>query len=105
MAEIVVTDLDGAEHRVTGRAGVSVMETLREFEFGVAAICGGMCSCATCHVYMAEPWAAQAPAMQGDEKEILQELDSYRPGRSRLCCQVPFEESMDGMRVEIAPDE
>jgi 2Fe-2S ferredoxin len=105
MAEIIVTDRDGAEHRVDARAGVSLMETLREFDYGVAAICGGMCSCATCHVYVAAPWLDRLPPMQGDEREILQELTSFRPQGSRLSCQIPFEEPLTGLEVEIAPDE
>ncbi len=105
MSEIIVTDRDGGEHRVQARSGVSLMETLREFDYGVAAICGGMCSCATCHVYVAAPWLAQLPPMQGDEKEILQELESYRPQGSRLSCQIPFEESLAGLELEIAPEE
>ncbi|HLG52647.1 MAG TPA: 2Fe-2S iron-sulfur cluster-binding protein [Steroidobacteraceae bacterium] len=105
MAEIIVTDRDGGEYRVAGRIGVSLMETLRDFDYGVAAICGGMCSCATCHVYVGERWLDQLPPMQGDEKEILQELESYRPRGSRLSCQVPFEESLDGIQVAIAPEE
>jgi len=64
-----------------------------------------MCSCATCHVYVAEPWLDQLPPMQGDEKEILQELESFRPRGSRLSCQVPFEPSLAGLEVEIAPEE
>ncbi len=105
MAEIIVTDRDGGEHRVEARTGVSLMETLRGFDWGVAAICGGMCSCATCHVYVAEPWLDRLPAQQGDEKEILQELNSYRPRGSRLSCQIPFEEALAGIEVEIAPEE
>ena len=105
MAEITITDRDGGVHRVNAREGVSLMETLREFDYGVAAICGGMCSCATCHVYVAEPWLDQLPPMQGDEKEILQELESFRPRGSRLSCQVPFEPPLAGLEVEIAPEE
>jgi 2Fe-2S ferredoxin len=105
MAEIIITDRDGGEHRAAARIGVSLMETLREFDYGVAAICGGMCSCATCHVYVAEPWLDKLPPMQGDEKEILQELESYRPRGSRLSCQIPFEQPLDGIRVAIAPEE
>jgi 2Fe-2S ferredoxin len=105
MAEITVTDRDGGVHRVSAREGASLMETLRELEYGVAAICGGMCSCATCHVYIAERWLDQLPPMQGDEKEILQELESFRPRGSRLSCQVPIEASLAGMEVEIAPEE
>ena len=105
MSEIIVTDRDGGEHRVNARVGVSLMETLREFDYGVAAICGGMCSCATCHVYVAESWLEKLPPMQGDEKEILQELVSYRPQGSRLSCQIPFEEALAGVEVEVAPEE
>ena len=105
MAELVIVDRDGKEHRVAGRVGVSVMETLRELDYGVAAICGGMCSCATCHVWVDEEWAARLPPRQGDEQELLQELGSFRPASSRLSCQVPFTEALSGLKVAIAPDE
>jgi 2Fe-2S ferredoxin len=59
MAEMVVTDRSGKEHRVTGRVGTSLMENLRDADLDVAAICGGMCSCATCHVYIDEEWAGK----------------------------------------------
>lgn len=105
MAEMIVTDRDGVEHRIEGRAGVSIMETLREVEWGTAAICGGMCSCATCHVYVDDAWRDRLPAPQPDEKELLQELVGYDPAKSRLSCQVLFEETLDGLRIEIAEDE
>jgi 2Fe-2S ferredoxin len=105
MPEITVTDRDGGVHRVNAREGASVMETLRELEYGGAAICGGMCSCATCHVYVAEPWLDRLPPMQGDEKEILQELESFRTRGSRLSCQIPFEAPLAGLELEIAPEE
>ncbi|HXQ64602.1 MAG TPA: 2Fe-2S iron-sulfur cluster-binding protein [Steroidobacteraceae bacterium] len=104
MAELLIVDRDGKEHRVEGRVGVSVMETLRELDYGVAAICGGMCSCATCHVWVDEAWNPKLPARQGDEQELLQELQSFKP-TSRLSCQVPFTEALSGLKVAIAPDE
>jgi 2Fe-2S ferredoxin len=104
MAEIEIVDRDGKEHRVTGRVGVSLMESLREHDFGVAAICGGMCSCATCHVWVDAAWVGRLPARQGDEVELLRELGSFKP-ESRLSCQVPFTEELSGLRVTIAPDE
>ena len=105
MAELVIVDRDGKEHRVEGRVGVSVMETLRELDYGVAAICGGMCSCATCHIWVDEAWASRLAPRQGDEQELLQELASFRPATSRLSCQVPFTEALSGLKVAIAPDE
>jgi 2Fe-2S ferredoxin len=105
MAEMIVIDRDGVEHRIETKAGVSIMETLREVEWGTAAICGGMCSCATCHIYVDEAWQGRLPAPQPDERELLQELVGYDPARSRLSCQVQFEESLAGLRIEIAQDE
>jgi 2Fe-2S ferredoxin len=104
MAELVIVDRDGKEHRVEGRVGVSVMETLRELDYGVAAICGGMCSCATCHVWVDDAWVGKLPAKQGDEQELLQELPGYK-AQSRLSCQVQFTPALSGLKVTIAPDE
>ena len=104
MAELVIVDRDGKEHRTSGKVGVSVMETLRELDYGVAAVCGGMCSCATCHVWVDHAWIERLPQRQGDEQEILQELGNTRPG-SRLSCQLSFTPALDGMKLTIAPDE
>ena len=104
MAELVIVDRDGLEHRVEGRVGVSVMETLRELDYGVAAICGGMCSCATCHVYVDPQWQSRLPPMMSDERELLSELSHYQDN-SRLSCQLDFTPELAGLRVRIAPDE
>jgi ferredoxin, 2Fe-2S len=104
MAQLVIVDRDGAEHSVDGKVGVSVMETLRDVDYGVAAICGGMCSCATCHVYVDDAWYGRLPARQGDEQELLQELGAVRP-TSRLSCQLQFTEALSGLKLAIAPDE
>jgi 2Fe-2S ferredoxin len=105
MPKIVVTDRDGIEHEVEGQVGLKVMETLRELDYGVMAICGGLCSCATCHVFVAPDWVEKLPAQQSDEKELLVELTHYDSSRSRLSCQVEFTEDLDGLAVQIAPDE
>ena len=104
MALLRVVDRDGVEHEVDGKTGLKVMENLRELDYGVAAICGGMCSCATCHVYVDEEWQARLPAMMSDERELLSELAHYQQN-SRLSCQVEFTPELAGLRVRIAPDE
>jgi 2Fe-2S ferredoxin len=81
------------------------METLRELDYGVTAICGGLCSCATCHVLVDPSWAERLPDPQSDEKDLLVELQYYEPGRSRLSCQVEWTESLDGLELTLAPDE
>ncbi len=104
MALLKVVDRDGVEHEVEARTGLKVMETLRELEYGVAAICGGMCSCATCYVYVDPAWADKLPPPRSDERELLQELSHFNES-SRLSCQVEFTPALAGLRVAIAPDE
>jgi ferredoxin, 2Fe-2S len=105
MARMLVTDRDGIVHELDGQLGVKLMETLREYEYGVTAICGGLCSCATCHIFIDPAWMSRLPAPQGDEKELLVELQNYDPERSRLSCQVDFTEALDGLPLSVAPDE
>jgi 2Fe-2S ferredoxin len=105
MAKMVVTDQCGHLHEVEGRVGLKIMETLREFDYGVTAICGGLCSCATCHVLVDPDWMSRLPPPQSDEKDLLVELQSYDPARSRLSCQVDFTEALDGLPLRVAPEE
>ena len=46
MARMIVVDRDGKEHEIEAKTGLKIMEVLRELDYGVAAICGGLCSCA-----------------------------------------------------------
>jgi 2Fe-2S ferredoxin len=104
MARMIVVDRDGKEHDIEAKPGLKVMEILRELDYWVAAICGGLCSCATCHVYVDETWAGRLPKPQSDELELLNELPDVRQGTSRLSCQVDFTEALSGLKVAIAPD-
>jgi 2Fe-2S ferredoxin len=105
MARMLVTDRDGILHELEGQLGVKLMETLREYDYGVTAICGGLCSCATCHIFIDPEWMPRLPPPQGDEKELLVELQNYDPERSRLSCQVDFTAALDGLPLAVAPDE
>jgi 2Fe-2S ferredoxin len=104
MARMIVVDRDGNEHEIEAKPGLKIMEILRELDYGVAAICGGLCSCATCHVYIDENWAGRLPKPQSDELELLNEIPDFRPTVSRLSCQVDFTEALSGIKVAVAPD-
>jgi ferredoxin, 2Fe-2S len=104
MPVINVTDRNGNEHRIEAEPGVKVMEVLRELEHGVAAICGGMCSCATCHIYVDPSWLPALPQPQWQERELLSELSHARM-ESRLSCQIEFTEALAGLKVTVAPEE
>jgi 2Fe-2S ferredoxin len=99
-----VIDRNGVEHEVEAKTENSMMMSLRELDYGVAAICGGMCACATCHVYVDSEWSNLLPDRQLDERQLLAEL-SHRTDQSRLSCQVTFTGTLAGLRVTIAPDE
>jgi 2Fe-2S ferredoxin len=80
------------------------MEPLRDMDEGVAAICGGMCSCATCHVYVDQEWLARLPPPMSDETDMLGDLNDRREN-SRLSCQIVLQDALSGLRVTIAPEE
>lgn len=105
MPLIKVIDRDGQEHELNAPKGGVLMEPLRDMDDGVTAICGGMCSCATCHVYVDADWVDKLPRVMSDETDMVKDLSCYRPGTSRLSCQVPLTDALSGIRVTIAPEE
>jgi ferredoxin, 2Fe-2S len=104
MITIKVTDLDGQQHELETNPGEILMELLREQDWGVAALCGGMCSCATCHVFLDEEWLERFPRKESDEEELLEILDYFQPN-SRLSCQLRLEDDHDGLSLQLAPEE
>ena len=105
MPKLLVTNRAGAEIAVEATAGLSVMENIRDNGFDeLLALCGGCCSCATCHVHVDEEWLAALPPMGPDEDDLLDSSDHRRPN-SRLSCQIPYSEALDGLRVRIAPED
>ena len=105
MAILHVEDREGAAHLLVGETGRSVMEVIKAGGIDeVLALCGGCCSCATCHVYVDDAFLGALPAMSSDENDLLDSSDARRPN-SRLSCQIPFEAKLDGLRVQVAPEE
>lgn len=104
MTTLQVIDRDGVSHEVEAKPGLKVMEVLRELDYGVAAICGGMCSCATCHIYVSPEWLNKLPPPMSDECDLLSEL-SHQRENSRLSCQVEITAALSGLEVTIAEDE
>jgi 2Fe-2S ferredoxin len=104
MAKIIVTDREGVTRTIEGKTGLSVMENLRDNDFPIAAICGGCCSCATCHVYVDDSWFVKLPERYDDEGELLEGSGHMRPN-SRLSCQIEFTDELDGLMVTIAPED
>jgi 2Fe-2S ferredoxin len=105
MAQLFISTRDGTEQAVEGRNGWSVMENIRDNGFDeLLALCGGCCSCATCHVHVDEAWIGRLPAMGPDEDDLLDSSDHRQPN-SRLSCQIKFGAELDGLKVRIAPED
>jgi 2Fe-2S ferredoxin len=105
MTKIFVTTREGNTIDLETDATLPLMEVIRDAGIDeLLALCGGCCSCATCHVYVDEAFAALVPAMSDDENDLL-ESSSHRTPSSRLSCQVLFQPSLDGLRIRIAPED
>lgn len=100
MARMIVIDRDGKEHEIEAKPGLKVMEILRELDYGVAAICGGLCSCATCHVYVDPAWLPRLEPREDMEEAMLENAWEPRPN-SRLSCQIQITAALDGLQVAV----
>jgi 2Fe-2S ferredoxin len=105
MPKLIVVTRDGMSHDVEARLGGSVMDAIRDAGIDeLLALCGGCCSCATCHVQVDPDWLEALPAMDGDEDDLLDSSD-HRDAFSRLSCQLTLTTALDGLRLTIAPED
>jgi len=105
MTKLIIIDRSGTEKEVEARSGLSVMENIRDAGFDeLLALCGGCCSCATCHVYVERgPAGARVPS-SNDEHDLL-ENSEHRRVDSRLSCQLILTEPLGELIVRIAPED
>jgi 2Fe-2S ferredoxin len=102
---LIVVNRAGDETTIDAREGVSVMEAIRDNGFDeLLALCGGCCSCATCHIFVDEAWTSAIGAANDDEDDLLDSSD-HRSALSRLSCQIMVTAALDGLRVAIAPED
>jgi 2Fe-2S ferredoxin len=105
MIAINVTDRTGQLRTLKAAPNGSLMDLLRDENLGIEAICGGGCSCATCHVFIGPKWAGKLPPRSDMENDLLTATESYRADESRLSCQIPLSVDLDGLDVVIAPED
>lgn len=105
MPTITVVDRAGSSKPVEAEAGLSLMEIIRDDGFDeLLALCGGCCSCATCHVHVDPAFVDRLPAMSADENDLL-DSSGHRDATSRLSCQIQISDALDGMTVTIAKED
>lgn len=101
---IHVEDKDGTQKdlEVTANPNTSLMEVLVENQFQVAAICGGMAGCGTCHVTFNKGFD-KLEKMEDDEEFMLESLPNLTP-HSRLSCQIPITDALNEADVKVLSD-
>ena len=103
---IKITDREGVVHEVLAPTdmAMNLMEVVRSYELapeGTIGVCGGMAMCASCQCYVLNETVL--PEMQDDEEAMLSEA-FYVKDNSRLSCQIPITNALNGLEVELAPE-
>ena len=100
--KISVTDRDGNKQILEADTNSTLMEIIRDAGLDIEAICGGCCACATCHCYIGEEWIDKISTPDDDEESMLDQAFDIKKN-SRLSCQIPFSEELDGITLTLAP--
>ena len=105
LAKILATDRDGTKHEIDASDRSTLMEILRQAGLSIEALCSGCCQCATCHVFIEEPWFSKLKPQTDFELAALEGEGSDIQPNSRLSCQITMTEELDGLRLIVAPEE
>ena len=101
MPRVTYFEPSGQRRDIDAPAGATVMEVAIDNDVdGIVAECGGACSCATCHVYVAPEWAGKLPPPDAQEDGMLDCVLDRAP-TSRLSCQIVLTEELDGLVVRV----
>jgi 2Fe-2S ferredoxin len=101
MPKITYITADGAPVETDATTQMTLMEVALIHNVpGIIGMCGGICSCGTCHLQVAQDWISRLAPPSDEEKEMVESLDHSSPA-SRLGCQVTVTEDMDGLVVHV----
>lgn len=101
MAKITFITIDNDEIELEGHSGSLMTLATENGVSGIDGDCGGVCSCATCHVHINPAHVSKTGDASEIEKDML-ELDDNANEFSRLCCQIEITEALDGLIVNVA---
>ena len=101
--KITVVDREGQAHKLEAPTdmAMNLMEVCKAYELPVEGTCGGMAMCASCQCYVLSDHELQERTP--DEEAMLSEAFHVQEN-SRLGCQIPMEEKLEGLKVELAPE-
>lgn len=93
---------DGRTTELQAPPGQSLMQAAVAANVsGIEADCGGLMTCATCHVYVRAPHGDQLPPPEPDEQAMLEFAASPVRPNSRLSCQIALSDALDGLTVDL----
>lgn len=102
MIKLHIEDHQGDTREITVAPEGSLMEAIRDNGFAeLLALCGGCCSCATCHVVIDPASFPKLAAISPDEDALL-DGSEHRRESSRLSCQIPLSDELNGLKLRIA---
>jgi 2Fe-2S ferredoxin len=104
---IKITDRNGVLHEVLAPTDINlnVMELIRMYELaeeGTIGVCGGMAMCASCQCYLLND--VLKTERNDDEEAMLSEAYHVKDN-SRLGCQIVLSEDLEGLEIQIAPQQ
>jgi 2Fe-2S ferredoxin len=104
--KVVYVSADGEQRVIDAVVGDSVMSAaVRNGVPGIIGECGGNSSCATCHVWVRDEFL-DLVGEPGDLEDDLLDLGvADRRESSRLGCQIPLTDELDGLVVEVPPEQ
>ena len=99
---IHITDHNEVTTSIEAKIGKTLMEaaTAKNIQ-GIAADCGGLMTCATCHVFVEEPFASRLARPDAEELSMLAFTAAPRQASSRLSCQITLSEALHGLIVRL----
>lgn len=105
MIRIELTGRSGETVNLETAPGLTLMEALRDNGVDeLLALCGGCCSCATCHVFI-DHFEGEPFSDVGEDENDLLDSSNSRTGASRLSCQLPLTAAVRQLRVTLAPED
>tara|TARA_B100000768_G_C11215649_1_gene348055 strand:- start:697 stop:1020 length:324 start_codon:yes stop_codon:yes gene_type:complete len=102
--KIKIIDREGETHKVDAPydMAMNLMEVCKAYDLPVEGTCGGIAMCASCQCYVLSD--SMLPERSYDEEAMLSEA-FYVKDNSRLGCQIQITKELDGLMIELAPEE
>lgn len=100
---VYIIDREGEKHELEAPTdmNMNIMELCKSYELPVEGTCGGMAMCASCQCYLESDHELEE---QSDDELDMLDQAFFVEDNSRLGCQIPITEEIDGIVLRLAPE-